>query len=288
MEQLIPANDNTVAQGFFTFSTNREVLTDSHRLALLQTLLAATDTQSLINDFFQELQCWLAIESVELISAESSVRSGRPRPSLRYLDFPCEESTQSECSLRYGVLEPLSVWQRSLLGVLHETVRLPLQHMLQQERLKHLARRDHLTGLGNRAHFDDSINTFMHRAERDGKAFGLLVLDLDKFKQINDTHGHCEGDTVLVALASAIRVSLRGTDQAFRLGGDEFCCLVDDDKAATLESVAERIRHNMQSQPILSKHKLTCSIGFSLLSDDDDARRLLHRADKALYREKHR
>ena len=90
-------------------------------------------------------------------------------------------------------------------------------------RFKQMATKDHLTGLGNRASYQEAIHRMIsqanRRANKENVDFGLLILDLDNFKQVNDTFGHQEGDKVLIAMADVLQQTLRDTDYAFRFGG---------------------------------------------------------------------
>lgn len=112
----------------------------------------------------------------------------------------------------------------------------------EQERLAHEATHDSLTGLGNRALFNAELEQRAAQAMRDGTAFALFYLDVDHFKQVNDTHGHQSGDTLLVAIARRLSSCLGPADAAFRLGGDEFALLLAvSEPVAGPEAVIQRI-----------------------------------------------
>lgn len=163
------------------------------------------------------------------------------------------------------------------------------------QRLETMALTDALTQLPNRALFADRANLALARAERDGIGFGVLYLDLDKFKHINDQYGHASGDDLLKAAADRIRSVLRPTDTVARLGGDEFVVLVDTGssasniKDATL-TVAEKIHQALQ-QPLQlprGEERISASIGMAAWPEHGgtvDA--LLQHADQAMYRAKH-
>jgi diguanylate cyclase (GGDEF)-like protein len=152
-----------------------------------------------------------------------------------------------------------------------------------EERLKDLADHDSLTGLLNRRRFDEELRTVVQRLRRYGGRAALLLLDVDRFKAVNDTHGHKAGDDVLVEVGAALRRRLRATDVVGRLGGDEFGVLLletgaDESRLVALE-LAGAIRNG--GGPIV----VTASIGVVLLderasADADDA---LVAADRALY-----
>jgi diguanylate cyclase (GGDEF)-like protein/PAS domain S-box-containing protein len=157
-----------------------------------------------------------------------------------------------------------------------------------ERKLRHLADHDPLTGLLNRRRFDEDLDQTIRRLRRGGGRAALCLVDLDRFKEINDTYGHRTGDDVLVAVAGALRTRLRGTDVIARLGGDEFAVLLLDVDGLAAQAVAHELVDALRETPVLSGGrdvKVTASIGIVLLDrntlgDDDDA---LIAADRALY-----
>lgn len=122
--------------------------------------------------------------------------------------------------------------------------------------------------------------------ERHNIAFGLLIIDLDNFKQVNDSHGHQQGDKALVAVAQLLKESLRDDDLAFRFGGDEFCCVLNAVDQQQMLIVAERIRRAFTQTTVLAKHGVTASIGGTLAFPREPQSMLFERADKAVYQVK--
>ena len=150
-----------------------------------------------------------------------------------------------------------------------------------------LARYDHMTGLANRFHFNESADLALARQRRHGRPLALLYLDIDRFKGINDNLGHAVGDGVLTEFALRLKGCLRVTDFAARLGGDEFVVLVDDaDTPETPEIIARKVIAAMRRPIAIGDLELniTTSIGIafhrSAVAKRDD---LLQAADKALY-----
>lgn len=159
-----------------------------------------------------------------------------------------------------------------------------------QSQLRHMAQHDALTGLPNRILLLDRLETALARARRDHHGFSLLYVDLDKFKPVNDLHGHETGDKLLQEVARRISHCVRDTDTVARLGGDEFVVLLD--RACLLadaELVAEKIRSELSST-IQVRHLqlgITPSIGIAVYPDDgDSAQLLLKYADDAMYKMK--
>ncbi len=151
--------------------------------------------------------------------------------------------------------------------------------------LKRLSIRDGLTDLYNRRFFDEKIKEEAARALRQNYPLFLLMVDLDKFKDINDRDGHQEGDRILNVLARTLEKSTRkNVDMAFRFGGDEFAVLVPYASQEQAEAIAERIRTNFQNEDVKS---VTLSLGLARLGKGEDvealARQLITDADQALY-----
>lgn len=160
-----------------------------------------------------------------------------------------------------------------------------------QEQLAHQAAHDPLTGLANRAQAMQLIAAALSRAQRSGALVGLLFVDLDRFKQVNDTLGHPAGDEVLVTVAERMRHTVRAGDAVARLGGDEFLVLLEPlDEQASGVAVGERVLAAL-GEPIplhSGQHaRIGASIGLAVSQDaGTDADRLLQEADLAVYRAK--
>ncbi|WP_338401865.1 diguanylate cyclase [Vreelandella salicampi] len=156
------------------------------------------------------------------------------------------------------------------------------------QRLEQLAHFDPLTQVWNRYRIEQAIDAELVAAKRYGAHFGLLLFDVDHFKEINDTHGHALGDDVLVALARMVEGSLRGCDHLGRWGGEEFIVLAKHADLEALIGLAERLRElvTMLSVDGLSK-PLTVSIGVAAWQPDDSCKSMVARADEAMYRAKH-
>ena len=147
-----------------------------------------------------------------------------------------------------------------------------------------LARRDPLTGLGNRMSFDDAVQEMVAHAELANESLSLAVIDVDNFKAVNDTYGHIAGDGVLIALARQIRSEVRQTDLAVRLGGEEFVVLLANTNEAAAAIVIERIRTRFAA--LDEARGTTFSAGIASADRHLDAQALLAAADDALYRAK--
>lgn len=148
---------------------------------------------------------------------------------------------------------------------------------------------DVLTGIGNRAHGQIKINTALGEYRQHGKLFGLLFLDTDHFKSINDKYGHSVGDKVLQNVANTLNYNLRGADTCARWGGEEFIVLLLDVDQRDLELVAEKLRTLIvQSALTVDGQSLgvTVSVGATLVRQDDSVESLIQRADALMYQSK--
>jgi two-component system cell cycle response regulator len=151
---------------------------------------------------------------------------------------------------------------------------------------------DALTGLFNRRYMESHLGTLVEQAASRAKPLTVLVLDIDYFKSINDTHGHDAGDDVLREFALRIKKSIRGIDLACRYGGEEFVVVMPETDMAVAAMVAERLRRRIATEPFAIQQgsrniPLTISIGIAALAGkDDNAAGVLKRADQALYRAK--
>jgi diguanylate cyclase (GGDEF)-like protein len=159
-----------------------------------------------------------------------------------------------------------------------------------EEELKVMATTDSLTGLSNRRHFLDLAAAAMENYRRNCRPLALLMLDIDRFKRINDSYGHVTGDQVLVALADTLRETLRSADLCGRYGGEEFVCLLPETTEIEARLVAERLRRAMADRRIAAADgelRFTVSIGLAEATPGDSTiETLLQRADVAMYEAK--
>jgi diguanylate cyclase (GGDEF)-like protein len=164
------------------------------------------------------------------------------------------------------------------------------QTYLQEKHIAHIALHDALTGLPNRVLLDDRCKIAIRQADRLGHGVGLGFIDLDHFKQINDSLGHKAGDKMLIAFARRVREALRGGDTLCRWGGDEFVVLLPDiPDLATLREVAAKIAGVCRDPLHIDENEyaITFSMGFAVYPDDaDNVDTLLSQADRAMFHAK--
>ena len=155
--------------------------------------------------------------------------------------------------------------------------------------LRHLALHDPLTGLANRALITDRVEQLLARSRRGGIPGAVLFVDIDEFKNVNDTLGHAAGDELLQAVAARLTIGLRAVDSVGRLGGDEFIVLIDGDPQMAPQLVAQRILDVMR-QPVMlpgssTPIMITATIGIAV-GLHENPNELMRDADMALYRAK--
>ncbi len=192
-------------------------------------------------------------------------------------------------------LEAVRELNRSLEGKVDErTTKLAdaLRELREKNRqLEEISASDPVTGLRSRRFTCDALDREVLRAEEHGAPLSVLMIDLDRFKRVNDSYGHGVGDAALRRTADAIQHTLRSTDLAGRFGGEEFLVVLPDTDAAGACQTAERIRRAVEGLEIDGRDGqtfgVTVSIGVAQRRPDDDGVALIDRADDALYRAKH-
>lgn len=185
------------------------------------------------------------------------------------------------------LLHALSAYQ-IYRGIVARGLELPFQTIFAE--LKETAMTDPLTGLLNRSGFNETARKKLGCSIRDGRRFGLLYLDVDNFKLVNDRFGHLLGDEVLKEIAQLLQSAIRGQDTACRMGGDEFAIIADAADREQLTLISNRIERSFSQRFRLrpSTRILGISIGMAVWSpgDSPDINQLIHRADDAMYQSK--
>ncbi len=163
-----------------------------------------------------------------------------------------------------------------------EAARIAVQE--QREQLEVMTRTDDLTGLANRRDLEMSARRVFLDADRSAAAVSVVILDIDRFKSINDTHGHDVGDQVICALADVLKSTCRESDIVARMGGDEFVCVLNNTDAAGAGALCERI-HEVLASTMVDICPLTVSIGLAVKPSDTQMAfpDVLKLADQSLY-----
>ncbi len=172
-----------------------------------------------------------------------------------------------------------------LLGVAGQAA-MAISHAQLYQAQEENALTDELTKLPNRRYMAQRFLQEMQRARRSKKGLAFLMMDLDHFKQVNDTYGHLQGDQVLAELAKIIIAGKRESDVAARYGGEEFALILHETSAEGAQILAERIRAAVEAATFPGNLKLTVSIGVAATEDEAQFTSLMEKADEALYEAK--
>ncbi|MFT5132711.1 MAG: diguanylate cyclase (GGDEF)-like protein [Gammaproteobacteria bacterium] len=209
--------------------------------------------------------------------------------------------SRHRCSYRLVLLEDdigeLTLYRHSKfdeeeIKILENTIAAliyPLRNAILYKQAVEKSYRDPLTGVNNRAALDNALDLEINLALRHKTPLSVIILDVDKFKRINDTYGHIAGDAVLKRIAESMVESARGSDVIYRYGGEEFVTLLRNTDEEGAKLLAERICLSIES--IIFKYdnfdiRVTASAGLATLTPEDDLTSLLERCDKAMYQAK--
>ena len=236
----------------------------------------------------------LAAEGVELLRtslplAGVEVRLGDGTRLASHGSELAEERAQLPIGSGALLLAPhreLAVEEMSLARAVANILATALARARDEERMRHDAVHDPLTGLANRLLLRDRLEHALARSERVGDETGVLFVDLDNFKHVNDAYGHAAGDAVLVKLGDRLQTAVRPADTVARLGGDEFVAVCEKVTEESAVALARRLQETIEVAVTVDgvEHELSASIGIALGHADPDA--LLGNADAAVYRAK--
>jgi diguanylate cyclase (GGDEF)-like protein len=263
-------------------STPQEISTESQRVV--------AEAQRIVDDRKREIALQLPMlerETRELMSAGLAVAwiliicsFAAVQVTLRKVVRPIEDLARAADRIAAGDLAA-----RAAVAGDREVAALAAAVNHMADELKAHARTDELTNLPNFRAFRERIDLEVERAARYPEHFGILVLDLDRFKKYNDTYGHLAGNDALQRIARVIREAVRTVDFPARYGGEEFAVIVPQIDVATLSAIAERIRESVEAMPApAGGAKVTVSIGAAIYPADGTAVDVLFRAaDERLY-----
>ena len=185
------------------------------------------------------------------------------------------------------VLESMSLLNNELSTLSRELSRKNRELEKANARISELVRTDPLTGLANRRFFQERYAELFSLARRKDLPLSVVMLDIDCFKMVNDTHGHAAGDSVLTAVGRLLQDGCRKEDLAARFGGEEFIVCLPHSQAHQAQAFGERMRKELGSlDPLGTGEKVTVSAGIAELQPQDSPDELIDRSDRALYRAK--
>jgi diguanylate cyclase (GGDEF)-like protein len=251
---------------------------------------------------FEPTDCWaLQRGRVHVIDGSASelrcphVEEATPEGAIC---APLAAEGESLGVIHLQLRQVVPTWERAtlladrtrLIRALAEQLELALANFRLRETLREQSARDLLTGLFNRRYMEESLDRELRRAGREGYSLGLLMMDLDHFKDLNDNFGHAAGDLMLRSVGDFLGSSVRGEDVACRFGGEEFVVILPRASLENTRRRAEALREGMKSlqlEPSGPRPSMTISIGVACSPDHAETReQLVHAADVALYRAK--
>lgn len=206
----------------------------------------------------------------------------------------CGGKVQGEFAVKYKSCTECEVYQ---LEVFKDPVTEVYEHIVTlvhnlkstQDKLKTMAIRDALTGVHNRNYFNEIISNEIERTRRYGQKFSIVIMDVNNFKQINDTHGHLIGDWILKECASILNRSVRATDILVRFGGDEFLVVTPETDVMECDALISRVNENMaewNERHSNLDYTLSVSIGCAMFKEGRDLLEVINEADSRMYRSK--
>lgn len=254
--------------------------------SLLQTTLKI---EPLFDLFFGQLQHLLKINSCAYSFQEKNITIKLGKGATHTTDYSLRLQNTYLGNIVFSRKQRFTQEELAHLESLLSILIYPLRNALSYRDAIQQALSDPLTGLANRGALEQAIAHQWQMAQRYDQHFCVLMLDIDYFKNINDTYGHGVGDKVLKAVANSISATTRQTDVAYRYGGEEFVVILNKSELTGSMIIAERIRENVASLsiPVDSKSKekikVTISIGGSCSAYCSDTNELMKQADKVLY-----
>ncbi|WP_316672934.1 GGDEF domain-containing protein [uncultured Tolumonas sp.] len=259
----------------------------AEKLELFERLLSQETLVDLLDVFASWIEQYLPICRMHYVYQEQkiSVISRGNGIYKQHYSLRCTKAILLG-KMTYTLSEKMRPTQHRLLLQANELLCIPLRMILKMEELDKQVRLDHLTAIGNRAYFDEELHLAIAQNNRQFKGLTLMLIDLDKFKQINDNHGHPTGDNVLKMFAALLSSVVRKTDKVFRLGGDEFALLLQPADNNTAGSVINRLEINLEKHEELKSWNTAYSIGHVDWQTGINAKELYQKADEELYKNK--
>ncbi|MHC8315383.1 GGDEF domain-containing protein [Pseudomonas sp. LB3P31] len=256
------------------------------RQQLVLQLQTSLEPQRILGLFFREIQRLVPLDALSYQHKASDLRLEFGQRGHHSISYSLSHEGEHLGELTFRRNQRFTEQEQGNLESLLSALLFPMRNTLLYRAATQSALRDPLTDTGNRVAMDQTLQREIDMSRRHLQPLSLLMLDIDHFKRINDSHGHSAGDDVLKAVAASIKGQLRNVDMVFRFGGEEFLILLSNTGREAAAMIGERLRFATQAgqysadgQPI----ELTVSLGCSTLLPGESAESLLRRADSALY-----
>jgi len=257
-----------------------------HTLRLSDSLFRILDLEALLKAYADTFSILVYFDSIGFKKDEDDIDFIVGEHKRHRINYNLVMSEQKLGQLTFSRSKPfkkseIELLENSLSSLVH-----PLRNALLYYTAQQSASRDALTGVGNRTLMDSAINREISRTKRHKENFSIMVVDCDRFKEVNDTHGHLVGDSALKAIAGVLLDEVRECDLVFRFGGDEFVIGLNNTDLDGAVAVAERIREKTAALIISGteiKSPLSVTVGLAQLQAEDGFESLFGRADQALF-----
>ncbi|AZC32637.1 GGDEF domain protein [Pseudomonas chlororaphis subsp. piscium] len=249
-------------------------------------LQTSLEPQRILGLFFRETQRLVPLDALVYQHKPSDLRLEFGQRGHHSISYSLSHEGESMGELVFRRNQRFNDQEQGHLESLLSALLYPMRNALLYRAATRSALRDPLTDTGNRIAMDQTLQREIEMARRHLHPLSLLMLDIDHFKRINDSHGHSAGDEVLKAVAASIKAQLRNVDMVFRFGGEEFLILLSNTGRDAAAMVGERLRQAAQAKDYWADGtliELTVSLGCSTLLPGESAESLLRRADSALY-----
>ncbi|EKO3425897.1 diguanylate cyclase [Vibrio fluvialis] len=280
MEQMaaeLESAENAIIQQLNTITTNDVYYTEKHEKEFLF-------VSSLLGISAVVLGFLLTVYIVQIILQ----RIKRIQGDIKTLNASLDQgdSLSQETVNKITTKDELAELEHDIKAVMSRLAKEITCREQVEKQLLTLATQDKLTGAYNRHKWEEQINMQLNLAQRGGYPFGLILLDVDYFKRVNDQFGHQVGDQLLKRMVSELQQRIRSTDMLFRLGGEEFAILLPMQDIESACKLAESLRSQMELLQVDNLPAFTISVGVTSYHDMDSEASIFRRADMALYRAK--
>ena len=249
-------------------------------------LQTSLEPQRILGLFFREVQRLVPLDALSYAHPGSDLRLEFGTRGHHSVSYSLSHEGEHMGELTFRRNQRFTDQEQGNLESLLSSLLFPMRIALLYRAATQSALRDPLTGAGNRIAMEQTLQREIEMSRRHLQPLSLLMLDIDHFKRVNDSHGHSAGDDVLRAVAASIKDQLRNVDMVFRYGGEEFLILLSNTSREAAAMVGERLRYATQAQDYYADGQLielTVSLGCSTLLPGESADSLLRRADSALY-----
>lgn len=247
--------------------------------------LRGFSVEEVMQQTFEELICEGSREDVinaMAASIETVQRGETPMMKIVRVEQPCKDGSTVWTEVNSRLVVDKETGEMRFIGLTRDIT----QNVAYEKELEKMAATDRLTNLYNRHKIDTMLQVNKDLADRYGTAFGIVLLDIDHFKQVNDTHGHHIGDVTLQTFASILRNNSRKSDIVGRWGGEEFIIIVPHATKESIMRFAENLRAKIEQTRFEVVNHVTASMGVALHAKHDSTETIVARADEALYSSK--